>query len=115
MYVRANSVLRILSLNLLQHTHGTEFGPCCSASTLCSACNATLAQETLYRLAKLVSLYRPNGRIRAIPLHRQRVTDRLSEKTVGPSLPAGILGQSGSDCHTARLGEPHLFLQALVR
>ena len=53
---------------------------CCRASTLCSACNATLAQETLCQLAKLVSLNRPNGRIRAIPVHRQLVTDRVARK-----------------------------------
>ena len=88
---------------------------CCRASTLCSACNATLAQETLCQLANLVSLYRPNGRIRAIPVHRQLVKSPRCEKTVGPSLPARVLGQSGSDYHTARLGEPHLLLQALVR
>ena len=89
-------------------THGTESGPCCYASTLCSACNATLAQETLCQLAKLLSLYRPNGKIRAIPLAQTIRGLSLGRKTVGPSLPAGI--QSGSDCHTARLGEPYTYI-----
>ena len=40
-----------------------------------------LAQETLCQLAKLVSLYRPNGRIRAIPVHRQLVTDRVARNS----------------------------------
>ena len=75
---------------------------------------ATLAQETICQLAKLVSLYRPSRRIRAIPCTDNSSLTALRENS-GAELACKGSGQCGRVCLTARLGEPHLFLLALVR
>ena len=68
----------LVSQPFLVLTHGTDPGSCCNASTLCSACNATVAQEYA-NLAK-ASKPLPNDGFEPFPLHRQLVAYLLARK-----------------------------------